>query len=73
MPRLIINYPDDMDALTALSHVRWVVSQGLISKSGDVPHYCWATVSDKESIAVYTRRKKPGQKSDSLLVVRTDK
>jgi isoleucyl-tRNA synthetase len=70
MARLIIDYPDDMLPDRALWLVQTVVSSGKVSQANGVPHFCWLSYMPVSKAEVITRRKKPGQKSDSLIVRR---
>ncbi len=71
MPRLIIDYPDDMPAHDACLFASWAIEDGKISESAGVPHFCWVTQFTRHGVVVRARRKKRGQKSDSLLIYRT--
>ena len=77
VPRLIVDYPDDMTATNAIDFVRAVTKDGRISEAAGVPHFCWGTrfkgLCKNEDIMVATRRKKKGQTSDSFLVYREKK
>jgi len=55
-----------VDIDTALVCVKYVISEGKVSVAQGVKHYCWLTTW-KNGIAVSTRRKKKGQKSDSFI------
>jgi DNA primase len=66
--KMIIDFdPDAITPSDALRRVALVVDQGRVSEALGMKHYCWLTAF-KDGIAVYTRRKKRNQKSDSFLV-----
>jgi len=66
--RIIIDCRD-VPLTRAIRCVAEVVSEGYISKSGDIPHFCWVTTFI-DGTHVIARRNKPGQNSDSFLVYR---
>lgn len=77
MPRLIVEYPDDMTPVLALTYILRTVQQGRISESSGNPHFCWVTTftpefSKRKKVVVYTRRKKSEKAADSFLVVEAD-
>lgn len=72
MSRLIIDYPDDMLPEVALIYAREHVRPGRISEAAGMSHFCWATAFRESKVLVHSRRKKAGQKSDSLLIYRTE-
>lgn len=73
MPKMIIEYPDDMNPVLALTYVLRVVSQGRISEAAGIKHFCWATElgnpeAPNGSRMVYTRRKRSSTSADSFVV-----
>lgn len=75
MARIIIDVRYGVDAATATALVAKVLQEGKISIASDVPHYCWATrfKVGSDDVMVYTRRKKPYQKSDSFIVYKDER
>jgi len=74
MPKIIINYPDDMEPGIALDYVKKVVHQGRtsVTSSGD-KHFCWITAFLGTGVHVLTqqRRKLNRPDTDSFVVRRT--
>ena len=73
--KLHIEYPDDMDAVTALECVKKVAAVGRVSENSNGKHFCWVTLMHDEfwrNIQVATRPKKKGQTADSFIISYTD-
>jgi len=67
MGRIIIDFPENMSEMGALSYVRGVVESGRISEAGGMKHFCWVTTFGV-GVVVFTRQKKRGQKTDSFKI-----
>ena len=70
MPRLIIDYPDDMPILDALQYIHQHVEPGRISENKNGAHFCWVSRFERDGITVVTRPRHKEQKSDSLSIIR---
>lgn len=67
MPKLIIDYPDNMHAVEACWYALKVAQQGRPSVAGGIDHFCWVSTF-RNGVEVQTRRKKKQQSADSLLI-----
>ena len=67
MPRLIIDYPDEMPPENACYYALQTVRQGRISEAGGITHFCWVTVFANK-VRIEARRKRSATAADSLVV-----
>ena len=67
MPKIVIDYPEEMNAEIAILRVLSVVRLGKISEAANIPHYCWMSAFGDRS-EVITRRKKTTKSADSFIV-----
>ena len=70
--RIIIEHDPGITEQEAVEHVLSVIQLGKLSEAGGVKHYCWMTAF-RDGFTVAVRRKKPGQTSDSFLVMKEKK
>lgn len=73
MPRLIIDYPDEINTLDAIHFALEVIRGGRISKHKNGNHFCWATTFNDGKYTVLTRMKRKNQTSDSLVILKESK
>jgi hypothetical protein len=66
--KIIINYDDSIDPDRVMELVFMVITEGKISESAGIPHYCWVTTF--HDCIVYTLRKKHSKLTDSFKVVK---
>lgn len=67
MPRLIIDYPEEMPPENACYYALQVVRQGRISEAGGIAHFCWHSVF-RNDVSVSVRRKRSASAADSLVI-----
>jgi len=69
MPKIIIDYPEQVSNIAALNYVQSVVRQGKVSEARGYKKYCHATVFKVESLGnlvVYCRDKRKNDGPDSF-------
>lgn len=67
MPRLIIEYPDEMPPENACYYALQTVRQGRISEASSINYFCWVT-KFANGVRVETRRKRSASAADSLVI-----
>lgn len=69
MGKIIIDYPDDMKPLTAMSYVVTVINGGRISENlMGRRHYSWCSGFEEGRVWVYTRSRRSDDAADSFIV-----
>ena len=74
MGRIILDFPDDMDPIDAMSFVIQVLGGGLVSKSRGREQYCFLTTfkTYKGRFAVYARPRRSDKATDSFQIRRIE-
>lgn len=74
MPKITIDFPEDMGVLNAMAYVTRVINGGRVSEAGGIQHYCWhTTFGHDDHVSVTVRQKRTPESADSFLVMKSGK